>query len=76
MNKNPYVDSTIYGERELFEQVLAKIMVRYNLTQKHPHNDEYFELYKGDKKLGGMNPAGWSLLYNITQLSEICKNFN
>lgn len=75
------MDEQIKKETELFNSVLAQIAVRYNLQVKYPYattscHNGYLEIFdSGNRCLGGMNPDGWSLLYNIGRLSEICEKF-
>lgn len=61
-------------ERELFEEVLNKIAEREHLRIEKPYsNCQYLELYSGDKLLGGFNPDGYSLLFNIGKLYHVCR---
>lgn len=61
------------NEAEIFQLVLDTIVKRYGLEIKRPTElDGYFDLYFEGERMGGMNPKGFSLLYNIGKLYEIC----
>lgn len=59
------------GEKELFEEVLNKFKDKYNFEIKHPYDDSYFEIYKNDRNIGGMNPSGYNLLRNLKELCSL-----
>lgn len=60
-------------DKEIFDLVLKTLAERYGLDVAHPYGDAYFELKKGTASLGGMNPAGKSLLANIAELSDLLR---
>jgi hypothetical protein len=62
------------NDHDVFEIVLANLVERYHLELTHPYNDGYFDVCKGNRYLGGMNPDGNNLLANITMLSAILES--
>lgn len=60
-------------DKEIFDLVLKTLAERYGLDISYPYGDAYFELKKGAAVLGGMNPAGKSLLADIAELSGLLK---
>ena len=63
------------NDKELFAAVIDSVVRRYNLELRKPYPGcEYFEIYQNGQLLGGMNPEGYSLLYNCKQLAEACEN--
>ena len=59
--------------KTIFNMALETITKEHNLRVEYPYGDTYFELYDGDKLLGGMNPSGFKWLYNLGRLYDICK---
>lgn len=56
---------------EIFDAVLERLSEQYRLTVIRPYGDGYFILKKDEKELGGMNPDGFNLLYNLTRLCKM-----
>jgi len=58
-------------DRELFEEVLNRFQKQYRFEIEHPYGDAYFELKKNEEVIGGMNPEGYNLLYNLFKLCKL-----
>lgn len=64
------------SDKEIFEAALKSVVERYGLVVKHPYNDSYIEIYDSydeNEALVGLNPEGFSLLYNLKELSKLAE---
>jgi hypothetical protein len=52
-------------DAEIFDAAVASMCETYNLTISHPYDDDYIAVYRDDEILGGMNPKGYGLGYNL-----------
>ncbi|MBQ8218234.1 MAG: hypothetical protein IJZ79_02920 [Bacilli bacterium] len=59
------------NDKELFNEVLKNFADTYRLEIIHPYDDEYFELKKNGTDIGGFNPTGYNLLYNLKRLCKL-----
>ena len=65
----------MYSEQKhLFLRTLYSLVNEYEAEVDYPYEDSYFEIIKNGKVIGGMNPDGYNLLYNLTRLCEILKD--
>ena len=58
-------------DRELFKEVLNNFAENYKLEISYPYRDEYFIIHKNGKEIGGFNPSGFNLLYNLKRLCNL-----
>lgn len=58
-------------DRELFKEVLKNFAENYKLEITYPYGDDYFIIYKNGKEIGGFNPSGFNLLYNLKRLCNL-----
>ena len=62
------------NEKELFEEVLKQFIETYRLEIERPYDDSYIVIIQNGNELGGLNPSGHNLLYNLTELCNILNN--
>lgn len=59
------------SDKELFMEVLDNFIDTYGLSIERPYGDSCLSIIKDNKELGMINPSGYNLLRNLTELCKI-----
>ena len=58
-------------DAEIFDAAVNSMAKAYNLTIEHPYDDDYIAVCRNGERLGGMNPRGYALGYNLHSFTSL-----